>query len=75
VSSDLPYVDQHAVTIAAPRDRVWAALRQYATATTRASFPGARGQAYRALVIGTRAHVLATRHMLHAVRRLSLTER
>jgi hypothetical protein len=45
------------------------------TATTRAAFPGARGQAYRALVIGTRAHVLATRHMLHAVRRLSLTER
>jgi hypothetical protein len=45
------------------------------SATTRAAFPGARGQAYRALVIGTRAHVLATRHMLHAVRRLSLTER
>jgi hypothetical protein len=45
------------------------------TATTRAAFPGARGRAYRALVIGTRAHVLATRHMLHAVRRLSLTER
>jgi hypothetical protein len=155
VSSDLPYVDEHAVTIAAPRDRVWAALRQYATtsigvpgghplarilgtdprsgfrvaetvpgtrltlagrhrfsrytlvfelrdaapagplppdstvppdstlppditvltATTRAAFPGARGQAYRALVIGTRAHVLATRHMLRAVRRLSLAER
>lgn len=134
-SSDLPYVDEHAVTIAAPRDQVWTALRQYATtsigvpgghplarilgtdprsgfgiaetvpgtrltlagrhrfsrytlvfelrdaapdgtvlsATTRAAFPGARGQAYRALVIGTRAHVLATRHMLHAVRRLSLT--
>jgi hypothetical protein len=45
------------------------------TATTRAAFPGTRGQAYRALVIGTRAHVLATRHLLHAVRRLSLTER
>jgi hypothetical protein len=136
-SSDLPYVDKHAVTIAAPRDQVWTALRQYATtsigvpgghplarilgaeprsgfgiaeavpgtrlmlagrhrfsrytlvfelrdaapdgtvlsATTYAAFPGARGQAYRALVIGSRAHVLATRHLLHAVRRLSLTER
>jgi hypothetical protein len=141
LSSDLPYVDEHAVTIAAPRDQVWTALRQYATrsmgvpgghplarilgtdprsgfgiaetipgtrltlagrhrfsryslvfelhgdapdghgdapdgtvlrATTYAAFPGARGQAYRALVIGSRAHVLATRHMLHAVRRLAL---
>jgi hypothetical protein len=41
-------------------------------ATTYAAFPGARGQAYRALVIGSRAHVLAGRHLLHAVRRLAL---
>ena len=59
MSSDLPYVDEHAVTIAAPRDRVWAALRQYAT--TSIGVPG--------------GHVLATRHMLRAVRRLSLAER
>jgi hypothetical protein len=29
-------------------------------ATTQAEFPGLRGRAYRALVIGTRAHVVAT---------------
>ncbi len=38
-------------------------------AETRAEFPGLRGRAYRALVIGTRAHVLATRRILDAVRR------
>ena len=32
-------------------------------------FPGLRGRAYRAAVIGTRAHVLATRHILRSVRR------
>jgi hypothetical protein len=37
-------------------------------AETRAAFPGLRGRAYRALVIGTRAHVLAVRRLLHAVR-------
>jgi hypothetical protein len=40
-------------------------------ATTYAAFPGVRGRAYRALVIGTRLHVLATRRMLDAVRRRS----
>ena len=137
---DLPYVDEHTVAIAAPRDQVWSALQRYTTesigvpgghplarvlgteprsgfevaeeipgdrltltgrhrfsryalvfeladttpagpggrenrttlrARTYAAFPGARGQAYRALVIGTRAHVLAATRMLRAVRRLS----
>jgi hypothetical protein len=134
MSGTLPYVDEHAVTITAPRDLVWAALRQYATrsigvsrrsplaralgtvprsgfemaeavpgdrltlaghhrfsryelvfelrdkagastvltATTYAAFPGPHGRVYRALVIGTRAHVLATRHMLRSVQQLAL---
>jgi hypothetical protein len=38
-------------------------------AETRAEFPGPHGRAYRALVIGTRAHVLAVRRILGAVRR------
>lgn len=38
-------------------------------AETRAEFPGLSGAAYRALVIGSRGHVLATRRMLAAVRR------
>jgi hypothetical protein len=131
---DLPYVDEHAITIAAPRDVVWTGLRRYATtviglsggstvarilgtvppsgfevadevpgagltlagrhrfshyalvfelhdaaegstvlgAKTYAVFPGLQGRMYRALVIGTRIHVLATSTMLRAIRRLSL---
>ena len=131
---DLPYVDQHAVTIAAPRATVWAALEGYVADTlgakrmpllgrmlgtdppsgfgvaqreperrlalagrhrfsryrlvfelsdgpgegtvlralTYAVFPGAHGFVYRTLVIGTRLHVLATRGILHAVRRRSV---
>lgn len=38
-------------------------------AETRAEFPGAQGGVYRALVIGTRGHVLATRRVLSAVKR------
>jgi hypothetical protein len=38
-------------------------------AETRAEFPGARGRAYRALVIGTRGHVLVVRRLLGAIRR------
>ena len=38
-------------------------------AETRASFPGLTGGVYRALVIGTRGHVLGTRRLLEAVRR------
>ena len=39
------------------------------SAETRADFPGGRGRAYRALVIGTRGHVLAVHSMLRSVRR------
>jgi hypothetical protein len=41
-------------------------------ARTYALFPGVRGQVYRALVIGTRAHLVATSQILRSVRRLSL---
>jgi hypothetical protein len=37
-------------------------------AETRAVFPGAKGRAYQALVIGTRVHVLVTRRLLNAVK-------
>ena len=38
-------------------------------ARTSAEFPGARGRAYRALVIGSRLHVVAMKRMLRAIRR------
>jgi hypothetical protein len=38
-------------------------------AETRAEFPGGKGRAYRALVIGTRGHVFAVRRILRAVKR------
>jgi hypothetical protein len=38
-------------------------------AETRAAFPGAVGSAYRAMVIGTRFHVIALRRLLGAIRR------
>jgi hypothetical protein len=41
-------------------------------AITHAEFPGLRGSAYRALVIGTRAHVVATTHILRSIRRRAL---
>jgi hypothetical protein len=37
-----------------------------------AAFPGVHGRVYRALVIDTRLHVLATTRILRSVRRLSL---
>ena len=37
-----------------------------------AEFPGVGGRLYRALVIGSRAHVVATNHILRSVRRLTL---
>lgn len=36
-----------------------------------AEFPGLHGRLYRALVIGTRGHVVATRHILRSVRRMA----
>ena len=42
--------------------------RSRVSAETRAVFPGLHGRAYRALVIGTRGHVLAVKRLLHAVR-------
>ena len=38
-------------------------------AETRAEFPSAKGRAYRALVIGTRGHVLVVKSMLRTIRR------
>jgi hypothetical protein len=38
-------------------------------AETRAAFPGLKGRAYRAMVIGTRMHVLVTRRILTATKR------
>jgi hypothetical protein len=38
-------------------------------AETRAEFPGVKGSVYRALVIGTRMHVLVTRRMLAGAKR------
>lgn len=38
-------------------------------AETRAAFPGPKGSVYRALVIGTRMHVLVTRRLLTATKR------
>lgn len=129
--SDLPFIDQHAVRIAASREDAWRALEKYVAAflrrterglltkllgavpragfeiaervppdrltlvgrhrfaryqlafdlteeandathlraTTHAEFPGLRGRAYRALVIGTRAHVVATTSILRSIRR------
>ena len=131
---ELPFIDEHAVRIAASRDLVWQALERQVTsslraaessfltrllgtepragfevaervptdhlilvgrhrfsryqlafeltdredgatdlrARTHAEFPGVRGRVYRALVIGTRAHVVATTHILRSIRRRAL---
>ena len=45
------------------------------SAQTRADFPGAKGRAYRTLVIGTRGHVLVTRSILKSVRRRAERQR
>jgi hypothetical protein len=41
-------------------------------AQTYAAFAGVHGRFYRALVIGTRFHVVATNHLLRSIRRLSI---
>ena len=41
-------------------------------ATTYAAFPGLHGRLYRALVIGTRGHVLGVKQMLRSVERASV---
>jgi len=38
-------------------------------AETRATFPGTKGNVYRAVVIGTRGHVLVTRRLLGRIKR------
>lgn len=48
-----------------PKGAEWTEL----TADTRAAFPGLRGRLFRALVIGTRAHVLVMRRLLKTVKR------
>ena len=42
------------------------------SARTYAEFPGLHGRVYRALVIGTRLHVLATNQILRSIRRAAL---
>ena len=133
MNPELPYIDEHAIRIEEPRERVWTTLNQYvdsslasgkANPLTRllgteppsgfeisesvpterltlagrhrfsryslvfeladaadgathlrarsyAAFPGISGRIYRALVIGTRLHVVATNHLLRSIRRLS----
>jgi hypothetical protein len=51
----------------------WAMRPGPALPRTGYRFRRARGQAYRALVIGTRAHTAATTHILRSARRPSLT--
>jgi hypothetical protein len=131
-----PFIDEHVIAVAAPRERVWAGLLRYAdrnllsgnevlhqllgtdppagfaisekvplerlelagrhrfshyglafelrdagpgrtriAARSFAEFPGLHGRIYRALVIGSRLHVVATRGMLSAVRRSVLDAR
>ena len=131
MNAELPYVDEHAIRVSAPRKQAWAALNLYVErsltraegslltkvlgteppagfevsetvpderltlvglhrcsryrlvfelgdtadgatelrATTYAAFPGVHGRAYRALVIGTRLHVVATNQLLRGIRR------
>jgi hypothetical protein len=130
---DLPFIDEHTIPIAAPRDVVWTALQHQVATSVRvgdgspfakllgtdppagfevvdsspperltlggchrfsryrlvfdladngeatqlsarsyAEFPGLHGRIYRALVIGTGLHVVATNRILRSVRRTAL---
>jgi hypothetical protein len=48
--------------------------RSLLRAETRADFPGLKGRVYRALVIGTRGHVVAVTRILRAIRRRAETD-
>lgn len=135
MDADLPFVDEHRITVEAPPDVVWPGLRQYVErmlsandgglltralgtrppagfevssetplrrleltgrhrfsryalvfeldpageqtvvrGLTYALFPGPHGRAYRALVIGTRLHVVAMRRLLGSVRQACVAQ-
>ena len=48
------------------------AMPPYVDTHRLAAFPGPLGRVYRALVIGTRGHVVAVMHMLRSVRQMTL---
>lgn len=50
-------------------------VRSRVRAETHAAFPGPHGRVYRALVIGTRGHVLGVRRILRAVKRRAEAKR
>ena len=130
MTDELPFIDEHAVALAVPREQAWDAVERTVQRTllakeggvlrtvlgvdppagfgvvgrtpperlelagrhrfsrfrlvfavdeagagsrvralTYAVFPGVRGQVYKTLVIRSRGHVLATRHLLGMIRR------
>lgn len=59
---DLPLIDEHSVAVAAAPSAVFdAVLRRFVGALS------SRGRAYRAAVIGTRFHVIATNALLRNI--------
>lgn len=80
---DPPFMDEHRIRVAAPRSQVWTALHRFVdslaestkplvSARSYAHFPGLHGRLYRALLVGTGAHVLSVRRMLRTIERTSL---
>ena len=70
-ATSLPFVDEHARSVAAPVDRTWAAVDEYVgsrlRARTYAAFPGRRGRAYLTMLrVGT-GHRRATERMLRSI--------
>jgi hypothetical protein len=78
----LPPIDEHGTLILAPVHRVWEALleiaprsfsgpasERIARALGCAQTPGLKGRVYKAVVIGSRAHVLVVNRILGAIRR------